>query len=198
MAGGLSATRVPLSSSARDPLIHDWLTHTQSLTARLRRRSRCFAVQVLYQGRVPLRGIERRLLGAAAVAHAREVLLLADGVPVVWARTVLAPSALRGAWRFLGRLGTRPLGGRLFTDPGITRTRFAFLPMRRLQARRAPPSVPLAGRRALLLRGGQAALLTEVLLPALRAVDGGDFRRAPGSPMQKGPQPLGRGPSGTR
>lgn len=166
--GGRSATRRPLGSSGLDPLIRDWLTHAASLTARIRTHSRHFAVRVVHQGPARLHPAERRQLGGAAVAHVREVLLLADGIPVVWARTVLPARALRGPWHFLGGLGTRPLGERLFTDPGIARTRFAFLPTGDLRACAAPSARPLAARRALLLRGGRAALLTEALLPAIR------------------------------
>jgi len=166
--GGRAATRRPLGSSSLDPLIHDWLTHAASLTARIRARSKHFAVRVVHQGPAQLHPAERRLLGGATVAHVREVLLLADGVPVVWARTVLPARALRGPWHFLGGLGARPLGERLFTDPAIARSRFAFLPVGDLRASVQAPESPLAARRALLLRGGQVALLTEALLPAIR------------------------------
>jgi chorismate--pyruvate lyase len=167
---GRVTTRCPLGSSAHRAALHDWLTHAASLTARIRARSRHFEVCVLYQGPAALHPVEHRLLGGTGVAHVREVLLMADGVPVVWARTVLRASALRGPWHFLGRLGTRPLGERLFTDPAISRTRFAFLPTGQLHAGRVPPKAPLAARRALLLRGGQVAVLTEALLPAVLAL----------------------------
>ena len=167
-------TRQPLGRRGSDAALRDWLTHADSLTARIRARSTRFSLRVVYQGHDRLLPVERRCLPGARFCHAREVLLLADGVPVVWARTVLPEASLRGAWRFLGRLGTRPLGERLFSDPRIRRSRFGFVPVLRIgpqsRAALAAGADALAARCALLVRKGQAALLTEALLPAIRSL----------------------------
>jgi len=51
----------------------------------------------------------------------REVALVADGVPWVWARSVAGPGDLRTAWRDLAGLGNRSLGAALFADPRVGR-----------------------------------------------------------------------------
>ena len=152
----------------------DWLTHTQSLTSRIKSRCKHFQVQVLFEGEDVLVPIESRLLGVRGSSRAREVLLIADGHPVVWARTVVPSRALRGPWFFLRGLGSRPWGARLFSDPMIERSRFVFLQRYRLTHKEllrtslAVSVGPNPARCALIKRKSKPALLTEVLLPALR------------------------------
>jgi chorismate--pyruvate lyase len=155
----------------------DWLTHTQSLTSRIKSRCKHFQVQVLFEGEDVLVPIESRLLGVRGSSRAREVLLIADGHPVVWARTVVPSRALRGPWFFLRGLGSKPLGARLFSDPLIERSQFVFLQGYHLQRKalvRTEHTVgagPHPARCALLQRQSAPALLTEVLLPSLRDLE---------------------------
>ena len=97
-----------------------WLTDRGSLTARLQRHAGPIKVKVLFQG---LRHANRdeAFLFASPVARVlvREVLLLRGTTPLVFAHTVLACNGLRGAWRSIARLGTRPLGAALFADPRV-------------------------------------------------------------------------------
>jgi chorismate lyase len=51
----------------------------------------------------------------------REVYLLCDGVPWVYARTAIPRETLTGRHRRLAYLKTRPLGAMLFADPGMAR-----------------------------------------------------------------------------
>jgi len=154
----------------------DWLTHTFSLTARIKSRCSHFEVRVLFEGQDDLCHVERLLLRDQGPWRAREVLLLADGRPVVWARTVVPSRSLRGPWFFLRGLGSRPLGARLFADPLIERSQFVFLPRYRLPqkvlVRTAPAlrSDPYPARVARLRRKLAPAMLTEVLLPGLREI----------------------------
>jgi len=53
--------------------------------------------------------------------YTREVFLLADNRPVVFAHSVVAPQHLRGAWQALQHLGSRPLGALLFAHPLVQR-----------------------------------------------------------------------------
>lgn len=169
----------PLPSSRR---LRAWLQIDGSLSARLDAAGGPLAVRVLRQGPVRLDPAEARLLGClpGAAAHGREVVLLADGRPVVFARSVLQAVHARGAWQALKGLGTRSLADLLFGTPRLTRSRFEF-------ARFAPGS-PWAiavhrrwrqatgddwGRRevwarsSVFLRRGAPLLVTECFAPAV-------------------------------
>ena len=113
-----------------------------------------------------LRPRERALL--------REVTLSCDGQPVVFAHSVLPRSSLRGLWRGLGRLGNKPLGEALFSNPAVARTPLSF---RRLMPRNslfrraviALGSHPnnLWARRSVFILNGTTILVTEVFLPGV-------------------------------
>jgi len=152
-----------------------WLTDRGSLTARLQRHAGPIKVRVLFQG---LRRVNRdeAFLFASPTARVlvREVLLLRGTTPLVFAHTVLAPDALRGAWRSIAGLGTRPLGAALFADPRIARfpLRQKKLPRTHPLYRRAaaqlktrPPS--LWARRSIFAAGKSPILVSEVFLPAI-------------------------------
>lgn len=153
-----------------------WLTDEGSLTAAL--KSRCPALQVerLRQGLARPNADERTLLGLAPKEHAliREVMLLCDGHPLVFAHSVIPRAGLTGPWRNLSRLGNRPLGEALFADPRIVRHPLQYRrldrrhPLYRSALRRLTvrPSW-LWARRSLFVRDGYPILVTEIFLPAL-------------------------------
>ena len=154
-----------------------WLTGRGSLTARIRARCKDFEVRVLQQRLgLPLPD-ERRLIGVRwhASALVREVLLCADGVPVVFAHSVVLPQHLRGAWHLVAGLGTRPLGAVLFADQSVRRgpLRVKLLDPRDRRWQRAVaasgivPSGALWARRSVFKRAGRPILVTEVFLPTL-------------------------------
>lgn len=64
------------------------------------------------------------LLGLKTNQHAliREVVLMSNNQPVVFAHSVLPHKSLRGVWRGLGKLGNQPLGAALFANPKVKRT----------------------------------------------------------------------------
>jgi len=157
-----------------------WAIGTDSLTARLRAASSTFRVRLLGQRRaMPLRD-EWRCLGMAAPAETlvREVLLVCDNTPVVYAHTIVHPRSVALDWPFLKALGTQPLGHSLFADPRVERGDFEFAllaaghPLVR-RAHGALGDAPIAGterlpaRRSVFRRGASAMLVTEVFLPAL-------------------------------
>ncbi|WP_066337899.1 chorismate--pyruvate lyase family protein [Azohydromonas lata] len=98
-----------------------WQRAPGSLTARLKQLGKHFEVQTLRQRVAPLLREERRELGVGRFL-VREVILLVDGQPLVWARSVAPARSLAGPWRALGGLGTRPLGQLLFDDPRVARS----------------------------------------------------------------------------
>ncbi|MDY7508954.1 chorismate--pyruvate lyase family protein [Ralstonia sp. 22086] len=157
-----------------------WAVGADSLTARLRAASSRFRVQLLGQQRaMPLRD-EWRCLGMAGPADTliREVLLICDDIPVVYAHTIVHPRSVALDWPFLKALGAQPLGHSLFADPRVERGdfEFALLDARHPLVRRAHGALgdaPVAGtarlpaRRSVFRRGASAMLVTEVFLPAL-------------------------------
>lgn len=167
-----------------------WVTGEGSLTARLVAASSRFRVRCLAQRMEIALADEWQALGLPARhrALAREVLLVCDGVPAIFAHTVVKPDHARRDWPFLRGLGERPLGGALFVDPRVRREPFAFARLRphhplrlRLQQavpamRELAPSLILPARRSVFRRGGGVMLVTEVFLPDLRE------RSAPESP----------------
>jgi len=153
-----------------------WLADTGSLTRRL--QAACagrFEVRLLRQAWGSALPSERRVLGHRGRALIREVELLCDGVPRVFARTVIPYRSLSGAARQLGRLGVRPLGAVLFANPSTRRgvVEFARLsPAEPLFAEAVAhlpgePPAALWGRRTLYYYAGRPLLVNEIFLPSL-------------------------------
>ena len=160
------------------PRLRPWLTDPGSLTERIRRRCDTFAVLMLRQRLAVPHADEAALLGLrrGELAWLREVLLVADGVPVVFARSILPRRNLRGAWRLFHGIGARPLGAALFADPRIRRAPLAYIRLDRRDARYhcahaalAPAALPpiLWARRSLFRLRGRALLISEVFLPTI-------------------------------
>lgn len=154
------------------PGLRGWLTEPASLTARCLRHCRTFRVRVLAQGRQAVldETAERARLPM------REVLLECDGVPVIFAHSVLASprSGRLGAW-FAG-LGSRSLGSLLFRFPGFRRDAIEYLrldarhPLYRRVCAAAGPAPCFWARRSRHHLGTGSVLVTEVFLPALAAL----------------------------
>ena len=104
--------------------MQSWLIDTGSLTARLKARYTDFSVQPVLLKNTKALQDEFALLDLKVNQHAliREVLLVGNNQPVVFAHSVLPRASLRGAWHGLGRLGNKPLGATLFANPKIKRT----------------------------------------------------------------------------
>ena len=154
-----------------------WLQASGSLSARLAATGRRFSVEVLDQGRRPLRTDEALALGAPSqrIGYAREVLLRVDQRAMVYARTVSQHADSLGAWRSLRGLGTRPLADVLFTRAGISREPLSYTRVQRgsrlqqqvakrwlaatgqVLTQRAP-----AARRSVFTRRGRGLLVMEV------------------------------------
>ena len=122
------------------------------------------------------RSDEFALLGLKASQHAliREVLLMGNNQPVVFAHSLLPRASLRGAWQGLGKLGNKPLGATLFTNPKVKRTPLEYKKL----ARHHPISMRVAGhlktspkalwaRRSIFSINCAKILVTEVFLEQL-------------------------------
>lgn len=102
----------------------DWLFDSSSLTARLTAlRPQGFKVQPLkqYYGHpTPIETRELNLKPGQSV-WIREVILLLDDTPIVYARTAIPLSTLSGHEKLLQNLGSRSLGSFLFAQPHLKR-----------------------------------------------------------------------------
>jgi chorismate lyase len=156
--------------------LRGWLSDRGSLTRRLKACHADFRVAPVARGYAPPFHDEARALRLRPKMHAyvRDVLLMGGGHVRVFAHSVLPRASLRGGWNGITRLGTRPLGEALFTDPRIRRL---GLTSRRLDARH--PLYRAAGRhtslgvrhlwarRSVFCLNGHPLLVTEVFLPAI-------------------------------
>lgn len=160
------------TSAALPPNLRTWLTDDSSLTERLVASGRGeFNVHRLYQGwEVPLPS-ERALLSLSPrkLALVREVVLLLDDQPVVFARSVFPITSLRGSLAHLRHLQNKSLGAILFKHPGMHRRPFelalmpgksSYLPQSLQQ------SEPAWGRRSRFDIEGKQLMVSEVFLRA--------------------------------
>jgi len=154
-----------------------WLLDPASLTRRI--QATCqgkFRVEVLFQGWARPQHNELRELDMrqGSTGFVREVHLLCDEHPWVFARTVIPRTTLTGPRRCLTRLKSRPLGAVLFADPSMQRgpVEIAQLtPCDKLYpaAIQHLPQHPekIWGRRSLFTLGGKPLLVSEIFLPGI-------------------------------
>lgn len=167
--------------------LRSWLCETGSLTLRCQQHCRDFRVRVLRQGRLtPLDdGPGRRRLPV------REVLLECDGVPVIFAHSVLSTARSGRLGRWFSRLGSQSLGSLLFTHAGFRRAKIEFLrlPQRHPLYRRLLACAVIAkkprtevepviwARRSRHHLGQSSVLVTEVFLPTIEMLEAFDSQQ---------------------
>ncbi len=154
-----------------------WLLDTDSLTRRISQKCRgCFRVRVLDQGWGYPRHDERLVLRIPARQRVtiRQVQLLCNEVPWVFARTLIPVSTLHGPQRRLAYLGNKPLGAYLFADPSMRRGPVELARISRRHAMYLPATsgiktkpADIWGRRSVFWIGGKPLLVSEVFLPDL-------------------------------
>lgn len=176
-AGRTAAWHDHVNGSAAPRQLRHWLTDRVSLTVKLIAHSERFRVQKLAQRRAVCLADEARAIGLARpmMVQEREVLLVCDGTPVVYAHTAVPLTADADDWPFFGSLGERSLGTTLFGDPLVQRgaLRYAKLssahPLyaRAAGATGAGQGQQLYARRCLFRRKSGVLLVTEVFLPAI-------------------------------
>lgn len=153
-----------------------WLIDVGSLTARLQQRYNKFAVKPVAVKYVKPIHDEAVLLHLPAYKAAliREVLLIGNNQPVVFAHSVLPKKSLRGLWNGLGRLGNKPLGATLFANPKVKRTPLEYKKLSRhhpisIRAAEHLQTSPKAlwARRSIFSLNYAQILVTEVFLEEL-------------------------------
>jgi chorismate--pyruvate lyase len=160
-----------------------WLLDPGSLTRRVIQvcGKDCFRVRLLHQGWGTPLNSERRVLHArrGVITLIREVELLCDDVPWVFARTLIPVTSLQRSVKRLTQLGERPLGAVLFSDPKVHRgmTQYARLQSRHPLFHAAcrhvdeQPEV-LWGRRTLFTLAARPLLVNEIFLPGIPLREG--------------------------
>lgn len=153
--------------------VRSWLFDASSLTARLVRFSSSnFHVELLSQEIRRPTADEAIALGISGHQFAliRQVHLCCRNKPVVYARTVIPLSTLKGAERSYANLGSRPLGEMLFSDRTMRRDEVMvtqLLPVHSLYEKTNAEGEAVWGRRSIFYVGGKPLLVSEYYLPAL-------------------------------
>ena len=155
--------------------VQAWVYETGSLTQRLRADyGASVKVKILYHRWARPSLDECKLLAVPTHHYAltREVLLHADGKPLLLARTIIPEATLKGAHRNLSHLGTRPLGEVIFAYPKLGRLALeaTLLPT----VCWSPAALELAdiqqsiwGRRTVYAIAGCSMLVSEFFLPEI-------------------------------
>lgn len=158
--------------------LKDWLLATGSLTKRLKTHCKLFEVRVL--GEHLLQPLADEFPTQTDPVWIREVLLCLDGIPWVFARTLIPQIILDSQHKNNGhqpndftRLGTRPLGELLFNSPDITPGNIEvaqFETCGRLAALATSlnqkVNTSLWGRRRYFNLYGSQLIVSEIFLPA--------------------------------
>jgi len=107
----------------------------------------------------------------------REVLIFADKLPVIYARTVIPKKYLRGFWGRVKRLKNSPLSGIVFNKKCILRSDFVFKKLsdndelrKRLNACKIYESGAITARKSAFNHKGEKVLLTEVFLSSIEGI----------------------------
>lgn len=170
---------------AHTPTIHpnapadllDWLLDPASLTSRLQQT--CggqFGVELVSQRWQRPMLNEAQALGMLPheVCFVREVRLLCDNQPWVFARTVIPIRTLTGPRRRLSRLGKKPLGAVLFADPTMYRSGIEITKLSpgqglftRATANLPSPPANIWGRRSAFFLNHKPLLVSEIFLPPI-------------------------------
>lgn len=153
-----------------------WLIDNGSLTLRLQKRHPRFLVKPLSILYTKPAADERFLLNlkTGQKALVREVLLLSNSQPVVFAHSVLSMDSLYGEWLGFSRLGSQSLGAALFANPKVKRTPLSYKKLSKRhvlykQAAKQIKYVPsfLWARRSVFSLHCANILVTEVFLPTI-------------------------------
>ena len=104
-----------------------WLLDTKSLSYRIRNIAKLEIIPI--ETRVSNIFLnEKRVFGHRKSEHLylREVLIYADKLPIMYARTILPSKYLRGFWHKIKKLNNKPLADIVFERKMIIRSDFKF------------------------------------------------------------------------
>lgn len=158
--------------------VQSWVYEPGSLTQRLRDYyGDAIGVKILlHQWNTPFL-TERRLLKLHDSKYSliREVLLHADGKPLILARTIIPAKTIKAAKRNLAHLGNRPLGEIIFAYPKLERIEMDVALIN--PSTWTPPALaegyidqPIWGRRTVYAISHRQMLVSEFFLPGVLAI----------------------------
>ena len=154
--------------------IKSWLFDSGSLTARLINHcSGKFSVKVLSVKRATPTPDEVKILKLKVRSQAiiRQVLLLCGDQPVVYARTIIPVSSMRGSLRGIVLLGNKSLGAVLFADKKMQRKPMEITSLKASHKCYAwtgySGKKSIWGRRSVFILKNQELLVSEFFLPEL-------------------------------
>lgn len=156
--------------------LQSWLIDNGSLTARLKVRYSDFSVLPVTLKNAKALPDETALLELKSSQYAlnRDVLLIGNNHSVVFAHSVLPTASLRGVWNGLGKLGNKPLGAALFTNPKVKRAPLSYKKLSPHQVLYQKAALHLSdkpaylwARRSVFRLNCATILVTEVFLPNL-------------------------------
>ena len=164
--------RNQLFNHSINPVLLPWLFDASSLTARMVALcGKRFSVRLISQQWQMLDAEEASAMALNNVHSAlvRQVLLCCDDQPLIYARTVIPVTTLRGARRRYGNMGSRPLGAMLFADRTMQReeVRVAELSATHEANQYNKTDEAVWGRRSVFRVSGKPLLVSEYFLPEL-------------------------------
>lgn len=171
---GLNVNWISAKQAPKQACLNDWLLDPESLTARLKSQCNEFRVQVIGQQVEPCSKLEANsnILEGEPVLI-REVLLICDNVPQVFARSLLPLKSLTGDQQALAHLGEQPLGQVLFNNPKLHREVLEVAeikPNQRVCELAAMLNLSIKhnlwGRRSIFTIEGKPLMVAEVFLPS--------------------------------
>ena len=155
-----------------NPFLQSWLLASDSLTQKLKEQCQHFEVKVLGEGMHT--SCEGELPHQQTV-WIREVLLCLDGIPWVFARTLIPEKLMNKKRNDFLALGSKPLGELLFTQsefiPGKIELAKYSLSSRLAelaQSLKQQVSEPLWGRRRYFHVDSEQLIVSEVFLPTAK------------------------------
>lgn len=160
--------------------VKSWTYETGSLTQRLRSYlGSALTVKVLHQGWYKPFLTEARLLDKQVNPYClvREVMLHANGNPLILARTIIPAETLKATHRNLSHLGNRPLGEVIFSYPELARLALQVssvdLTLWTHDVRSCVDiTTPTPARRTVYVIAGKPMLVSEFFLPVVLHQDG--------------------------
>ena len=158
--------------------VQSWVFETGSLTQRLRAHfGNRFGVKIRLQHWHKPFIDEQRLLNLPPAQYTliREVLLHADGIPLILARSIIPEATINIAQRNLSHLGTRPLGEVIFAYRDLQRLSLEFTQVPSSAWCKESKNAfnlqqPIWGRRTVYAIPVQPLLVSEFFMPSVMAL----------------------------